>query len=274
MPIFSAPAKINLSLRILRRREDGFHELTTRMCPIVLADEVSVEPADALELSCSDAEIPLGEENLAVKALRAFEKATGIEAKVRIHLEKHVPSGAGLGGGSSDAATVLMALDELYGTNLGKEKLAEMGGVFGSDVAFFVYGCSGRGEIVTPVEGEYGLSGAPVLLLKPPFGISTPWAYQHWMDSTEYPDFDYSAQKAGGGEMINDLERPVFEKYPLLGRMKMWLHEQEGVRAAMMSGSGSTMFAVGEDGVDLEKIVKGARAAFGDSLWSWTGRLG
>jgi len=271
MPTFAAPAKINLSLRILRRREDGFHELETRMCPVELSDAVKVELADEVSLTCSVPGIPVGEENLALKALRAFEREAGIEAKVRIHLEKRIPSGAGLGGGSSDAATVLLALNEIYAADISKPKLAEIGGGFGSDVSFFIYGgvcdCAGRGEIVTPVEGRNPLDGRRVILLKPPFGISTPWAYKNWRDSTGYPDFDYAPQTVDGQKMVNDLERPVFEKYPVLGCMKMWLREQTGVDAAMMSGSGSTMFAICEKGATLSAIAENARAIFGETLW-------
>ena len=138
--IFEAPAKVNLSLRILGKREDGFHELETLMVPVSgLADQLTFEEAEEFSFSCDAPGVPVDEGNLVVKAVRLFEAKRGKECCYRVHLEKKVPHGAGLGGGSSDAATCLRALNELSGAGLSVEELCEMAGELGSDVPFFLF---------------------------------------------------------------------------------------------------------------------------------------
>lgn len=192
-----------------------------------------------------------------------------------IHLEKNVPHGAGLGGGSSDAAATLQALDRIHGTGLDHEKLCRMAAEIGSDVPFFlgtsVARVGGRGE---RVEQAPDLPRIPILLLKPSFGVSTPDAYKSWRDSKELPGIPYVPQKLEWGELVNDLERPVFEKHLFLAEMKRWLLEQSGVAGALMSGSGSTMFAVLDDLIDAESLVRQAREELDPTLWSWAGQLG
>ncbi len=274
MLTLNAPAKINLSLRVLRRREDGFHEIATRMAPVGLADRLTMErlsgvAAGTVEFSCDDASVPADGTNLAVKAVRALEQHTGPLPALRIHLEKRIPHGAGLGGGSSDAAAVLRGMNELLGLQLSAETLAVAAAATGSDVPFFLYGsvcdCTGRGEVVTPVP-EF--SWRPrVLLLKPPFGVSTPEAYRRWKDSREMPGLPYAAQRTSGGELVNDLERPAFEKYPVLGMLKARLLACEGVTAALMSGSGSTVFAILEPTANAASVIQAAQEVIGEELW-------
>ena len=270
-----APAKINLSLRVLGRRDDGFHEIETLMVPLDLADEVTVEVVDSaeagsIELVCSDPTLPTGPGNLAFRAAERFkERLDGRMPPVRIGLTKHVPHGAGLGGGSSDAATVLLALNETTGAGLPTSELAALAALLGSDVPFFVYQsaaiCRGRGEIIEPTNFPHAL---PLLLLKPEFPIPTPWAYQRWRDSRELPGVIYSAQNFSWGELVNDLERPVFEKYLGLADLKMWLLQQPEVAGALLSGSGSTVLAVLRDARDnAEDLVTQARKNFGE-LWT------
>lgn len=268
-----APAKINLSLRVLRRREDGFHEITTRMAPLALADRLTLEipgdaPSGTVGFTCDDPTIPGDENNLAVKAVRALEKHTGVLPGLRLHLEKHIPHGAGLGGGSSDAAAVLRGLGELLGIPF--PALHAAAAETGSDVPFFLYNstcdCTGRGEQVTPVPG---FDWRPrLLLLKPPFGVPTPDAYQRWFGSREVPGFLYIPQYTPGGELSNDLERPVFEKYPVLGLLKSQLLTCPGVLAALMSGSGSTVFAVLTAEADAAAITAAAEEVVGAGLWA------
>src|SRR5262245_30381571 len=135
----SAPAKINLSLKIKGRRPDGFHEIETLMTPITLSDQVTIERVNnerSLEFSCDDPSVPTGSDNLVVKAAELFEQATKNVAGLRIILEKRIPHGAGLGGGSSDAAATLLGLNQLFETNLGQEELIKLGAKIGSDVPF------------------------------------------------------------------------------------------------------------------------------------------
>jgi 4-diphosphocytidyl-2-C-methyl-D-erythritol kinase len=266
----TAPTKINLSLRVLGRRADGFHELETLMAPLTLADELTVEKAGAgIAFTCSDTTLPTGDDNLAVRAARAFFDASQLDAGLMIHLEKRIPHGAGLGGGSSDAASTLLALDELFETKLGTTRLAEIAASLGSDVPFFIHRsaavCRGRGEIVEPCVLPQKL---PLLLVKPPFGVPTPWAYSKWADSLEIDSISYAPQQFGGVEFVNDLERPVFEKYLFLALLKRWLLAQPETGAALMSGSGSTMLAVLRDEGAGEALRARVIAEFGDSLWT------
>ena len=219
-----APAKINLSFRILRRREDGFHEIDTLMAPISLRDELTIEPNESetgLAFSSDDPSLPAGEDNLVVRAARAFFAEIKAEPRVRIALRKKIPHGAGLGGGSSDAASTLLGLQELHGRPLSGACLTNLAAGIGSDVPFFLARsaaiCRGRGEIVEPVGPLPELS---LLLLKPEFGVPTPWAYGRWREARELPGVDYAAQRIGELTLQNDLERPVFEKHLFLARMK------------------------------------------------------
>lgn len=267
-----APAKINLFFKIRRRREDGFHEIETLMAPISLADELTIEPDESgnrIDFTTDDPTLPPGEDNLVVRAARSFFSQVMKEPAVRIELRKRIPHGAGLGGGSSDAASTLLGLNELHGQPLRPERLTNLAAALGSDVPFFLAQgparCSGRGEIVQPVEQLPPLS---LLLLKPEFGVSTPWAYQHWCDSRELPKADYSPQQVGDLIFQNDLERSVFEKHIFLARMKGWLRDQPEVGAALLSGSGSTMFAVLRERAAGDALAARARAELDPALWT------
>jgi 4-diphosphocytidyl-2-C-methyl-D-erythritol kinase len=266
---FLAPAKTNVSLRVLGKRADGFHELETLMVPLALADTVTIEKTDgdSLAFTCSDASLPTDDTNLAVRAAKAILSASDAKLGWKIHLEKRIPHGAGLGGGSSDAATVLMGMNELLGCPFSQSKLLGMAAQLGSDGPFFLVRgpalCKGRGELVEPASFPVE---TPILLLKPPFGVPTPWAYQRWRESLEVPAFMYRSQMFGGHELVNDLERPVFEKFLLLGVMKNWLLAQPEVAAAMMSGSGSTMLALLN--ADGESLAVRAKSQFGETLWT------
>lgn len=258
----TAPAKINLWLRVLGRREDGFHELVTRMAPLDLCDRLTltVEPGGErgrVAFTCDDASVPCDESNLVVKAVRALEAETGPFPGMRLHLEKRIPHGAGLGGGSSDAAAALRLVRAAFDPTIEEAVLHRAAAAVGSDVPFFLLGgvadASGRGEQVVPVPA---FTATPrVLLVKLPFGIATPWAYRQWKDSREVPGLPYAPQPVGIGDLLNDLERPVFEKYQVLGHLKAALRSVPGVSAALMSGSGSTVFALLEEAADLPLLV-------------------
>jgi 4-diphosphocytidyl-2-C-methyl-D-erythritol kinase len=265
-----APAKINLSFRISNRRADGFHEIETLMAPISLYDEIAIEPNEAgIQFACDD---PLlaGSDNLVVRAAEIFFQKVKAKPKVSISLKKKIPHGAGLGGGSSDAATTLLGLNEMLQTKLSREKLSALAGQIGSDVPFFIYRsaaiCRGRGEIVSPTKLKTQLS---LLLLKPEFSAPTPWAYSRWKDSREIPSVSYAAQESSGMQLVNDLERPVFEKFVLLAETKKWLLRQSEVSAALMSGSGSTVFAVLKNSADAETLPKRIRTGLDPKMWTY-----
>lgn len=266
-----APAKINLSFRILRRREDGFHEIETLMAPISLQDELTIEPNESgngLEFASDDPSLPPDEDNLVVRAARSFFAEIKEEPRVRIALQKKIPHGAGLGGGSSDAASTLLGLNQLHGGRVAPARLTSLAAAVGSDVPFFLVGsaarCRGRGELVERIEP---LPSLPLLLLKPEFGVPTPWAYSRWNDSRELPGVEYASQKVGELVLENDLERPVFEKHLFLARMKGWLRAQPEVVAALLSGSGSTMFAVLREAGAADGLANRARENLDPALW-------
>jgi 4-diphosphocytidyl-2-C-methyl-D-erythritol kinase len=266
-----APAKINLSLKIIGQRNDGFHELDTLIAPISLYDEIRIDKAlqgKGIEFRCDDPSVPQGDDNLAVRAAKAFFETTKIDPAVSIELKKKIPHGAGLGGGSSDAASVLLALNELFEAKLSREMLAEMAEPIGSDVPFFLSQsaafCKGHGETVSPVKLNRQLS---ILLLKPAFAVSTAWAYSRWQNSRQIPGIRYEAQEFAGQTFVNDLERPVVEKFVFLAQLKMWLLSQSEVGAALMSGSGSTMFAVMQ--ADAASVAKRAKAELDPELWTY-----
>ncbi|MCE9588222.1 MAG: 4-(cytidine 5'-diphospho)-2-C-methyl-D-erythritol kinase [Verrucomicrobia bacterium] len=270
-----APAKINLSLRILGKRADGFHELETLMVPIGLADtvEVSHGTGHGITLTCNDPELPTGAENLCVQAAEAFRVATGLDHGIAITLLKRIPHGAGLGGGSSDAAAVLKGLNELFDHPLVNEEHHQIAATLGSDVPFFLGSgpawCRGRGEII---ETAPMLPERTLLLIKPPFPVPTAWAYKKYAELKElgklpvHPD----RQLLGDHEIINDLEAPVFHKFLLLPVMKTWLRQQLGVESAFMTGSGSTMVAVLAPQTAAEEITdlkQGILSKFGETMW-------
>ena len=183
-----APAKINLYLHILGRRSDGFHELETLMAPISLGDTLDIELIPSgIEFTCSDPALSDVQDNLATRAARTFlDENSKPGTGVRIHLDKTVPVGAGLGGGSSDAAAVLIALRVLNKIDCADSKLAELAGRLGSDIPFFIYQtpavCRGRGEIIEPVRLKEKYQG---LLVHPGFGVSTPWAYKTYAQNPQ-----------------------------------------------------------------------------------------
>src|SRR5258708_384873 len=265
-----APAKINLSLRILDRRPDGFHEIETLISPISLYDKIDIEKQNRwIDFSCDDPTLSTGDDNLVVRAAKLFFEETKIKSGVAIKLEKKIPHGAGLGGGSSDAAATLRGLNQLFETKLSREGLAKIGATIGSDVPFFLSEsaavCKGRGEIVEPAKLKTKLS---ILLLKPEFGVSSGWAYSRWQASQEIPGVSYVAQKIDGQNFVNDLERPVFEKFVFLAQLKSWLMKQPEVGVALMSGSGSTVFAVLREHADAEFLAKRAKLAVDPELWT------
>ena len=268
-----APAKVNLSLKILGRRGDGFHEIETFIAPISLHDELKIDhngQGQGIRFSCNDPLVPQGDDNLVVRAASLFFETTKLPAAVSIELKKKIPHGAGLGGGSSDAAATLLALNQMFDAKLPREALAKLGEKIGSDVPFFVFEsaamCRGRGELVHPEKLKEKLS---ILLFKPEFGVPTAWAYKRWQDSREIPGINNAAQEFRGQCFQNDLERPVFEKFIFLAQLKTWLLKQPEVGAALMSGSGSTIFAALRPNSNVDLLARRAKAELDPQLWTF-----
>src|SRR5215831_18075833 len=237
-------AKINLDLRVLGRREDGYHEIKTIFQAIDWYDEILLEPAGHFEFSAPGT--PEDETNLVVRAVRAYERLSGITAKVRIHVTKNIPIGRGLGGGSSDAAATFIGLQRLYKLALPFEEIPQVMRDLGSDVPFFAIGGRaagyGRGDEVYKLDdaAEYW-----VLLVDPGIMIATKEAYS-WLTvpdkSNTIEGFREDAELSCAGDVwANDFEGPVFARYPELAAIKEELLELGAYRAAL-SGSGATVF--------------------------------
>ena len=279
----TSACKVNLLLNILGKRADGYHELESVMHPVRVYDELSFARAGrGIQLTCSGAGLPTDSQNLAYRAADLFLRAAKVKDGVRIHLEKKIPLAAGLGGGSSNAATTLLGLNELFGAPLTPEQLQQVGAFLGSDVPFFLQSkpalATGRGERVQPLEDFSALRGGAFVLIHPGFGIATAWAYQQL---ARFPDALNGragrAQKlvsllrsgeleTAGAEFYNSLEAPAFEKYPVLAMFEDFFRAN-GAVAALMSGSGSTTFAVAHNLNAAEELAERFKARFGQTNW-------
>lgn len=274
--IIKAPAKTNLWLRVCGVREDGFHAIESRMVHLSLCDQLELTwtNKEKVQFTCSDPSLPTGEDNLVVKAVRVMEKHLGRPLGIKIHLSKNIPSGAGLGGGSSDAAAVIKSINTMGSFGIPPEELVHLAASIGSDIPFFIYDqpcdVSGRGEIVVPIDKE-AIPRLPIFLMKPAFEISAAWAYQNLAKSNEMNLPTDIPQVCQWGSMENDLERPVYMKFPILRDMKKWLLKQPEVHAALLSGSGSTMLAVLRHFDGGDSLSRKAREHFGEETWTYCG---
>jgi 4-diphosphocytidyl-2-C-methyl-D-erythritol kinase len=265
-----APAKVNLRLKVLWKRSDGFHEIETVMQPIGLWDIIRVEPtAGGLEVRCPGFPDLEGEQNLIWRAVRLLEKEMEQRLSFRISLIKRIPLGAGLGGGSSDAAAIFSGINDFLGRPISAGRLTELAGNLGSDIPFFLVRqtslARGRGEILEP------LPDFPpwwYVLVYPGFPLATRWVYQQvkipLTGKNEYTNI--KSLKIGligsGAEFLeNDLEKAVLARYPHLPRIKEALLAEGGL-GALMTGSGSTIFGLWKDKKEAVKafhhLKKGA----------------
>jgi 4-diphosphocytidyl-2-C-methyl-D-erythritol kinase len=278
-----SPCKVNLLLNILGKRPDGFHELETVMHPVRVYDHLSFSRGGQdIQLTCSDPSLPTDSRNLVFRAAAAFLERAKIKEGVGLHLEKRIPLAAGLGGGSGNAATTLLGLNELFAKPLAPEQLETIAASLGSDIPFFLQDkpalATGRGEKIQPLGFFPALRGAAFLLIHPGFGISTAWAYQAL---ARFPAalnglpgraenlvalLRTSDLKTAGQEFYNSLEAPALEKYPLLALFQEFLRER-GAAATLMSGSGSTTFALLPDQGAAEALAGEVRAKFGETNW-------
>ncbi len=283
---FFCPAKINLFLAVTGRREDGFHELVSLVAPLEYGDEleVQVEASGTHVLSCDDPAVPLGDENLILKAAKAFSARTGWSEGARFHLRKRVPMGAGLGGGSSNAALALRALNEAAGEPLEPEALKALAAEIGSDCPLFLKDgpvvMRGRGERVESVDAATcaRLQEKRLLIFKPAFGINTAWAYQTLAAGAPKGYLPEAEAEAWLGTWIrtpaapvedlgfNSLEVPAFGKFIALPALLQDLHTRHGVRGHM-SGSGSACYAFLDETVDVSAMVASIRDAWGETAF-------
>lgn len=250
----NANCKINLGLDVLRRREDGFHELETVMVPVRgLYDELEVErivgTGAVFENRGMAVDCP-AEQNICLKAFHLMRDRYGVDG-VRIALDKRVPFGAGLGGGSADGTMTLLALNELFALNLDEQTLIDLAARLGSDTAFFVRNtpqlCTGRGEKMTPI--ELPLEGLWIVLVKPDEGVSTREAYagvKPHLPTVSLRERILRPIEEWQGSVKNDFEPHIFEAHPAIRQAKEAL-QAAGAIYASMSGSGSTVFGLFDD---------------------------
>ena len=265
MVTVEANAKINLTLDILGKRPDGFHEVAMVMQTIGLHDTLVMEKTERdIELSINVPWLKADEKNLAWRAAELMRQEYGIEGGVRIELTKRIPVAAGLAGGSADAAAVLKGMNALYGLQLDEEKLCELGARLGSDIPFCIMGgtmlATGRGEVLTR------LSDMPetwVVLAKPRISVSTAWAYQNYDEqgAERHPDNEAIKQaiargnrKAVAGLLCNVLESVTIKKYDVIAEYKQMMLDK-GAMASMMSGSGPTVFGLAKSREQAESIA-------------------
>jgi 4-diphosphocytidyl-2-C-methyl-D-erythritol kinase len=255
-----APAKLNLYLKVVGRRADGYHLLQTLMVKLSLADQVELTLGGAgIRLDVRGSDLSAGSDNLAVRAAKSFFREIGETPAVHIVLCKNIPLSAGLGGGSSDAAAVLSGLNELYDRPVDEPRLAEIGLILGADVPFFLFpGSSAWAEGVGErLQAGPDLSGNYFLLVYPGFGISTSEVYKKYkleLTST-HPSHIFSGLNERsftiGPDLHNDLEMVVLPEKPELGRIKALLRSA-GAIGALMSGSGATVFGAFSTKRDME----------------------
>lgn len=256
--VVRAPAKVNLTLRILRKRSDGYHDLDSVMQKVELADIITLRCCrqPGITLSCPGAALPEDDTNLAWKAAAAFLEATGRteDCGVSIVLEKRIPVAAGLGGGSSDAAAVLTGLNRLLQAELSEEALLGLASSLGADVPFFVVPyhavrATGIGNIMTPV---FSLSDCSLLLVNPGFSVSTAWVYENFTLTRADKVSNLCDSRENDNSsglpypLFNDLEQVTIQRYPELAVIKRFLLDN-GASDALMSGSGPTVFGVFPD---------------------------
>lgn len=263
-----APAKINLGLNVVSKRQDGYHNIETIFYPLEgLYDKIFIKRADYFSFSSNDRSLD-NEHNLIVKAKDLLEQVSGTKLNVSIELEKHIPIGAGLGGGSSDAATVLVSLNEMFSLSYNLTQLRGFGLAIGSDVPFFIKPkpsfASGRGEVFEPVGLELNAS---VLIVNPGIHISTKEAYQNI--SPKLPSFNlrnidklnFSDRDQLKCFITNDFEDFAFRTYPVLKDIKESLYGF-GAKFSLMTGSGSTIFALFDSKEDARLALRHLPASY------------
>jgi 4-diphosphocytidyl-2-C-methyl-D-erythritol kinase len=276
----SAPAKINLFLRVVGKRPDGYHDLYSLMCPVALYDTLSLDfGGSGISVTCDHPGVPQDGSNLAIRSVRLFLDAVFAGSSpsgfgLRIHIEKKIPVGAGLGGGSSNAAAVLTALNHYFGQPLSTPALMALGARIGADVPFFIFGrpalASGIGDRLDPF---LHLAPWTVLLVYPNEAVSTAWVYKNLnlrltKDEKKLSKFHFDGRFFNvDTHLVNDLEAVTERALPVINEIKRLLLEH-GAAGAMMSGSGSTVFGLF---ADTERAISARTALCNNQRYqNWT----
>jgi 4-diphosphocytidyl-2-C-methyl-D-erythritol kinase len=249
----ASPAKVNLYLRVLRKREDGYHDILSLMQRITLCDEMTFSPgANRILIHCPDSLLPEDERNIVYRAAAAFYSRIATRPGIEITIRKMIPIAAGLGGGSSNAATTLMTLNEISGSPLTREELTGIGVKLGADVPFFIFGNTAWAAGI----GDRMVEAAPLpplwfVLINPGFEVSTKLVYERLNLGLTNGRINYSIPRFYTGEdvirsLTNDLEKVTLKLHPVLEQIKT-LMIASGAGGALMSGSGPTVFGVFTD---------------------------
>ena len=248
--VVESPAKINVGLNLITKRADGYHDLETIFFPLLLSDIISFNKSNKLSIKSNSKLLNTGNDNLIIKAIRLLEKESNLKFNFEINLEKKIPIGGGLGGGSSNAAVTLKTINRIMNLGLNSKKLNELSLTLGSDVPYFLNPvpafAESRGEKLFPINLEIPY---PILLVNPGLNIETRWAFSKIKPFSPskrledifakgFPDFEILKS-----EVNNDFEIIVFEKYPELKKIKKDLYAA-GAQFALMSGTGSTIFGI------------------------------
>lgn len=261
--VIKAPAKVNLSLDVVGKRNDGYHEMRMVNHSIALSDTLTISRAvSGIQIACSEPKIPTDAGNLVYKVAEKLKKKYGIEQGVFINIEKNIPSEAGLAGGSADAAASILGLNVIWNLNMNLDDIYAFGSTIGADIPYCCYKgtalVEGFGEKITPLKP---IGKMPVLVIKPEINIATPWAFER-IDNEKrarHPDInqiihcveieDYTSLRHFMG---NTFEQAVFKEYPEIEAIKKQMLEKKAL-AAIMSGSGSTVVGYFEDIKEAEK---------------------
>lgn len=269
--LLRSPAKINLYLRVGKPRPDGFHDLVSWFCSLGLCDELDFipEPSDEVTMSCNDLRVPLDSRNLILRAAALLRPHAKLGHGAHIHLEKRIPMGGGMGGGSANAATALCGLAMMWGCELPAGELDRLAAQLGSDVPFFLHLpsaiCRGRGERITPISSPVARW---VLLILPAIEMPTPAVYRRFDEmglGTDLADIEHllpspkSPTPSLLNELVNDLEAPAFAIAPELSQLRSRCEDLLR-RPVRMSGSGSTLFTLydgAEDAFEAARMIGG-----------------
>jgi 4-diphosphocytidyl-2-C-methyl-D-erythritol kinase len=275
-----APAKINLFLKVMKRRPDGYHEIISLMQKVELFDILHIaREGETIILSCPGSGLPEDQDNLVYRAAQGFFAATGEKAGIRIVLEKNIPVAAGLGGGSSDAAAVVKGLNALMGTGLNRERLVQIARPLGADVPFFIQDSSaaiatGIGDCLEEFEP---IRGSWLLLVNPGFGLSTKWVYENFPLTTgtnlyilarvrKMQRNKLEATPALFKEFVNDLEVVSIGRFPEIGDIKNEL-KRGGAVVSLMSGSGPTVFGLFSSEEEAQRSFLQLSKKYGENVF-------
>jgi 4-diphosphocytidyl-2-C-methyl-D-erythritol kinase len=267
-----SPAKVNLRLEILKRREDGYHELRTLLQKISLHDTLhfSLKKEKGVSINTDHPKLPIGKDNLVYKAAQSMLKVSDYKGGVCIEIEKRIPLGAGLGGGSSNAATTLKAMNQLLKSNLSKKELMEMGLEIGADVPFFFLEGAAIGLGIGEQLKKKELPILWYVLIYPDFEVSTRWAYQNFVLTNQRIHFNLhkflDTPEGISRILLNHLEEVVSEKYPQISIMKKILLSA-GALGSLMTGSGPTVFGLFPEGKSAAGAYEKIRKLVGRKGW-------